>query len=164
VSTVDQDPHAAELELASAAAARGVRVVLDIRETGSGAMNDRAGLRRVMDAARRGAIDIVLVWKLDRFGRSALDLLANRRELDVCGVRFVAVTQGLDLQPGGDAISRLLLGVLALPSGMCSRTSSWSPCDQRSGLGGSVINSFGRPARAASTPTQGSPVLRSAVR
>jgi len=113
VSTVDQDPHAAELELTAAAAGRGVRVVLDVRETGSGAANDRPGLLEVMAAARRGALDVVLVWKLDRFGRSALDLLANLRELDACGVRFVATTQGLDLRPGGDPMSRLLLGVLA---------------------------------------------------
>ncbi len=46
--------------------------------------------------------------------RSALDLLANIRELvDVHGVRFVVTTQGLDLKPGGDAISRLLMTVLA---------------------------------------------------
>jgi len=110
---VDQDPHTAELELVDAAASRAVRVEMDVRETGSGAANDRPGLRRVMDAARRGAIDVVLVWKLDRFGRSALDLLANLRELESCGVRFVAITQGLDVQPGGDPMSRLLLGVLA---------------------------------------------------
>lgn len=113
VSTIDQDAHAAELELGRAARVRGLRVVIDERETGSGAANDRPGLLRVMDAARRGAIDVVLVWKLDRFGRSALDLLANLRELDACGVRFVAITQGLDLQPGGDPMSRLLLMVLA---------------------------------------------------
>ncbi len=113
VSTIDQDAHAAELELQRAANVRGLRVTLDIRETGSGAANDRPGLLRVMDAARRGAVDVVLVWKLDRFGRSALDLLTNLRELESCGVRFVAITQGLDLQPGGDPMSRLMLGVLA---------------------------------------------------
>ena len=47
------------------------------------------------------------------FGRSALDLLANLRQLDDCGVRFVAITQGLDIRPGGDAMSRLLLTMLS---------------------------------------------------
>ena len=55
----------------------GLRVVLDIEERRSGANNDRPGLIRVMDAARRGNLDTVLVWKLDRFGRSAFDLLGN---------------------------------------------------------------------------------------
>lgn len=54
-----------------------------------------------------------MVWKLDRFGRSALDLLANIRQLDAAGVRFVAVTQGIDIRPGGGAMSRLLLTMLS---------------------------------------------------
>jgi len=37
----------------------------------------------------------LLVWKLDRFGRSLVDCLNNVRFLEDHGVRFVAVTQGL---------------------------------------------------------------------
>jgi putative DNA-invertase from lambdoid prophage Rac len=66
-----------------------------------------------MGAVRCGKVDAVLVWKLDRFGRSALDVLANIRDLDAAGVRFIATTQGIDIRPGGDAMSRLILGVLA---------------------------------------------------
>jgi len=53
-----------------------------------------------MNDARRGKLDAVLVWKLDRFGRSALDVLANIRDLDAAGVRFIATTQGIDIRPG----------------------------------------------------------------
>lgn len=114
VSTTDQDPRAARRELRQHAKRLGAVVELEVEETGSGARNDRPGLLEVLDAARRGELELVLVWKLDRFGRSALDLLANLRELvDVAGVRFVATTQGLDLRPGGDAMSRLMLQVLA---------------------------------------------------
>lgn len=113
VSTVDQNAAAARRELRTAAKRFGARVVLDVEETGSGAANDRPGLRRVLEAARRREIDAVLVWKLDRWGRSSLDLLANLRELETCGVRFIATTQGIDLKPGGDAISRMLVGFLA---------------------------------------------------
>ena len=113
VSTLDQDPGLARDELHAAAARLGGEVVLDIEETGSGARNDRPGLQRLMDAARRGKLDAVVVWKLDRFGRSALDVLANIRDLDAAGVRFIAMTQGIDIRPGGDAMSRLILGVLA---------------------------------------------------
>jgi putative DNA-invertase from lambdoid prophage Rac len=113
VSTFDQDPSLARGELAAAAARLGGQVVLAVEETGSGARNDRPGLQRLMAAARRGKVDVVMVWKLDRFGRSALDVLANIRELDGAGVRFIATTQGLDVRPGGDAMSRLILGVLA---------------------------------------------------
>jgi DNA invertase Pin-like site-specific DNA recombinase len=113
VSTLDQNPGLARDELRAAAARLGGEVVLDIEETGSGARNDRPGLQRLMEAARRGKLDAVMVWKLDRFGRSALDVLANIRDLDVAGTRFIATTQGIDIRPGGDAMSRLILGVLA---------------------------------------------------
>jgi putative DNA-invertase from lambdoid prophage Rac len=113
VSTLDQRPELARAELARAADARGLEIALDVEETGSGANNDRPGLRRVLEAARRHHVDVVMVWKLDRFGRSALDLLANVRQLGKCGCRFVAVSQGLDISPAGDAISLLLLTMLA---------------------------------------------------
>jgi len=105
VSTVDQNPRAARKELRMAAKRHGLRIELDVEETGSGANNDRPGFKRVMDAARQRKIDAVLVWKLDRFGRSALDLLTNLRELESSGVRFVCVTQGIDIRPSALAKS-----------------------------------------------------------
>ncbi len=113
VSTDSQDPENARDELRQSAAARGMTITMEVNETGSGARNDRAGLQRVMAAARKGAIDAVIVYKLDRWGRSALDLLANINALSDAGVRFVAVSQGIDIKPGADAMSRLMLTVLA---------------------------------------------------
>jgi DNA invertase Pin-like site-specific DNA recombinase len=113
VSTVDQDPTLASKELRAAAAARGYEVAMEVEETGSGARNNRPGLQRVMDSARKGLVQAVLVYKLDRFGRSVLDVLSNVKELGSVGCRFVAVTQGLDVQPDGDPVSRLILVVLA---------------------------------------------------
>lgn len=113
VSTLDQDPTLARNELRQAAAGMGMTVVMDVEEAGSGAKNNRPGLQRVLAAARRGEVKAILVWKLDRFGRSALDLLGNIRALEEAGCRFVVVTQGLDIKPGGDAINRLLLTMLA---------------------------------------------------
>ena len=112
VSTLDQNPTLAREELRAAAARLG-DLVLEVEEKGSGARNDRPGLQRLMEAVRRGKVDAVVTWKLDRFGRSALDLLANIRALDAAGVRFVATSQGLDIRPGGDAMSRLVFTLLA---------------------------------------------------
>jgi DNA invertase Pin-like site-specific DNA recombinase len=53
----------------------------------------------------------VLCWKLDRFGRSLRDCLNNLWELDSHGVRFIAITQGLDTDSRNPA-SRFLLQVL----------------------------------------------------
>jgi DNA invertase Pin-like site-specific DNA recombinase len=115
-STADQDPTAARTELAAWAERHGGEIVLAIEETASGAWGSRPGLKRILAAARRGEIDTVIVWKLDRWGRSSLDLLANIRALSSAGCRFVAITQGLDVRPEGDAMSSLLLGVLAAVS------------------------------------------------
>ncbi|HZS38614.1 MAG TPA: recombinase family protein, partial [Polyangia bacterium] len=113
VSTLDQDATNARDELRSAAIGRGFSVALEIEEKGSGARNDRPGLARVLEAARRGEVTAVFVWKLDRFGRSALDLLANIQALEDAGCRFIAITQGIDIKPDGDPMSRLLLTLLA---------------------------------------------------
>lgn len=113
VSTLDQDARLARRELESWAKRQGGRIVLRAEESASGAWNARPGLQRVLEAARRGEVDAVVVWKLDRWGRSSLDVLANIQTLTDAGVRFVAVTQGLDVKPSGDAMSKLILGVLA---------------------------------------------------
>lgn len=113
VSTLDQDPTLADTELRRHVLRLGGHVSLSVTETASGMWNGRPGLQRVLEAARRGEVDAVIVYKLDRFGRSALDVLANIETLSAAGVRFIAATQGLDVKPGGDAMSRLMLTVLA---------------------------------------------------
>jgi putative DNA-invertase from lambdoid prophage Rac len=113
VSTVDQNPELARRWLRTWARRLALRVALDVRETGKGTNNDRPGLQRVLQAGRRGEIDVVLVWKLDRFGRSAFDLLGNIRQLEAAGVRFVSVTEGIDIRPGRDPMSRLVLTLLS---------------------------------------------------
>jgi hypothetical protein len=63
------------------------------------------------DDTRARKLDLVLCWKLDRFGRSMLDCLANLRELDSHGVRFIATTQALDTDNRNPA-TKFLLHVL----------------------------------------------------
>jgi DNA invertase Pin-like site-specific DNA recombinase len=53
---------------------------MQIREVGSGAV-EREAREQLMEAARRREIDVVLVWRLDRWGRSVTDLLATLQEL-----------------------------------------------------------------------------------
>jgi DNA invertase Pin-like site-specific DNA recombinase len=51
-------------------------ITLQVREVNSGAAKRKAR-ERWLNAARRREIDIVLVWRLDRWGRSVTDLLAT---------------------------------------------------------------------------------------
>lgn len=71
----------------------------------------RDQLDRLMADARRGAFDVVITWALDRFGRTALEVLGNIEELDRLGVKFVSVKESLidTTSPSG----RLVLGVMA---------------------------------------------------
>ena len=64
----------------------------------------------MLEAARRREIDVVLVWRLDRWGRSVADLLAaTLQELQHLGVGFVSLTEALDLTtPAGRAMAALL--------------------------------------------------------
>lgn len=74
----------------------------------SGANADRPALKSLMSDARLKRFSAVVVWKLDRFGRSVQQLIENVQTLDALGVRFVAPNQAIDtdqLNPAG----RLLL-------------------------------------------------------
>jgi putative DNA-invertase from lambdoid prophage Rac len=75
---------------------------------GSGAAK-RQAREKLLEAARRREIDVVLVWRLDRWGRSVTDLLATLQELEHLGVGFVSITEALDLTtPAGRAMAGLL--------------------------------------------------------
>ena len=90
------------------AARRGWIIAMQVREVGSGAAK-REARERLIEAARRREIDVVLVWRLDRWGRSVTDLLATLQELEHLGVGFVSLTEALDLTtPVGRAMAGLL--------------------------------------------------------
>ena len=83
-------------------------IALQVREVGSGAAM-REARERLLEAARRREIDVVLVWRLDRWGRSVTDLLATLQELNHLGVGFISLTEALDLTtPAGRAMAGLL--------------------------------------------------------
>lgn len=73
----------------------------------SGVSRKRPGLALLMKDVRPG--DTVVVWKLDRFGRSVIDLLRRLEQLDAMGVRFKSLTEAIDTST---PIGRLLLMVL----------------------------------------------------
>src|ERR1700722_18722054 len=94
------------------AARRGWTIALQVREVGSGAAK-REAREKLIDPARRREIDVVVVWRLDRWGRSVTDLLATLQELEHLGVGFVSLIEALDLTtPAGRAMAGLL-GVFA---------------------------------------------------
>ena len=87
---------------------RGWTITIDIKEVGSGA-SVRELRQKLLEAARRRDIDVVIVWRLDRWGRSMVDLVTTLQELRDLGVGFVSLTEALDLTtPTGRAMAGLL--------------------------------------------------------
>src|SRR5271167_3210956 len=97
VSTLDQQTLPMQSRaMREYAVRRGWTVAMQVKEVGSGA-TQRQIREKLLDAARRREIDVVLVWRLDRWGRSVADLLATLQELNHLGVGFVSLTEALDL-------------------------------------------------------------------
>ena len=109
VSTLDQQTLPMQNRaMREYAARRGWAIALQVKEVGSGA-SQRQLREKLLEAARRREIDAVLVWRLDRWGRSVTDLLATLQELEHLGVDFVSLTEALDLTtPTGRAMAALL--------------------------------------------------------
>jgi putative DNA-invertase from lambdoid prophage Rac len=109
VSTTDQQTLPMQMRaMRDYADRRGWTIETQIREVGSGAVH-REAREQLMEAARRREIDVVVVWRLDRWGRSVTDLLATLQELEHLGVGFVSLTEALDLTtPAGRAMAGLL--------------------------------------------------------
>ena len=113
VSTTDQNCEMQTRELREYAARRGWDVVAEYVDTGwSGAKASRPELDRLMRDAALRRFDAVLVYKLDRFGRSVKNCLDAIAALQAHGVRFLAVSQSIDTDHANPT-ARLLLHILA---------------------------------------------------
>src|SRR5262245_37544547 len=112
ISTRDQHSILMQLDaMRQYAQVRGWQIVAEIEEAESGKKHDRAGRERIMRLARSGQINVVLVWKLNRWGRSSADLLMSLDDLQAHQVSFVSLSEQLDLtSPAG----RMMAGILAV--------------------------------------------------
>lgn len=100
VSTTDQDPA---MQLDALAAASCTRV---FTEHASGTRDDRAQLAAALDYLRAG--DTLVVWRLDRLGRSLTHLVATMERLSARGVDLVSLTEAIDTRtPTGRLVFHL---------------------------------------------------------
>jgi DNA invertase Pin-like site-specific DNA recombinase len=81
------------------------------RDKASGARDDRPGLKACLDDLRAG--DTLVVWKLDRLGRSLPHLLAIVMDLKERGIAFRSLTEQMDTStPQGEFLFSIF-GALA---------------------------------------------------
>ena len=100
VSTKDkgQDPELQLTELREYAKARGWLVAGEFVDKGvSGSKDTRPQLDEMMRLAKSRKLDVIAVWKLDRFGRSLRHLVNTLEELEAVGVSFIALRDAVDL-------------------------------------------------------------------
>jgi len=111
VSTSDQQTLPMQIKaLRTYANQRGWKIVEEVKDIGSGAQ-DRPRRQELIKAARRKEVDVVLVWRLDRWGRSVADLALTMKEFYQLGISFVSLTEAIDLTT---ASGRAMAGLLAV--------------------------------------------------
>ncbi len=112
VSTTDkgQDPELQLRPLRSYCTARELELAGEFVDYASGNKDRRPELDRLLDAARKRQIDCIVVWKLDRFGRSLKHLITTLDELNGLGVGFISYSENIDLST---ASGRLMFHIIA---------------------------------------------------
>ncbi|MCU1241754.1 MAG: putative resolvase [Candidatus Acidoferrum typicum] len=113
VSTSDkgQDPEMQLRELREHCQRRGWTIIGEYVDVGvSGSKDSRPELNKLLADAHRRKLDAVLVWKLDRFGRSLKHLVNSLAEFESLGIAFISLKESLDLTtPAG----RLMFGIIS---------------------------------------------------
>ena len=114
VSTKDQHPEAQLGPLRKYAESRGFDVVDEYIDHGiSGAKDSRPALDRMMTAARRRDLDVIVTVKLDRLARSLPHLVGMASELETLGVDLVVRDQAIDTSTSTGKLTFHVLAALA---------------------------------------------------
>jgi DNA invertase Pin-like site-specific DNA recombinase len=116
VSTRDkgQDPEMQLTELREFATKRGWQVVGEFVDIGiSGSKDSRPQLNNMMNLAKTRKLDVIAVWKLDRFGRSLRHLVDALAELQAVGCAFVSLRDNLDLTTPAGRMMAHVIGAMA---------------------------------------------------
>lgn len=113
VSTFDQTVENQLRELHQFIEARGWQARDFVDEGVSGAKDRRPALDRLVGEAKRRRFDVVVVWSLDRLGRSLRHLVVLLDDLQALGVGFVSVREGLDWTTPTGRLQAQLLAMIA---------------------------------------------------
>jgi DNA invertase Pin-like site-specific DNA recombinase len=116
VSTLhgQQDPEMQLSELREYATRRGLSIYQEYVDQGvSGSKESRPALNRLMSDAQRCRFDAVLVWKIDRFGRSLKHLVNALADLSTFGIAFISLRDNLDLSTPSGRLMFQIIGAMA---------------------------------------------------
>lgn len=108
VSTSEQSTKAQEAELREYALRRGWSIARVYSDKISGTKPSRPSLDELMKDCRQRKVDVVLVWKFDRFARSLRHLVTALEEFKRLGIDFISATEGIDTTiPSGELVFQI---------------------------------------------------------
>jgi DNA invertase Pin-like site-specific DNA recombinase len=115
VSTLNgQDPEMQLSELREYASRRGWTITAEYVDQGvSGSKESRPQINQLMTDAHQRKFDAVLVWKIDRFGRSLKHLVNALADLCAYGVAFISFRDNLDLSTPSGRLMFQIIGAMA---------------------------------------------------
>ena len=114
VSTGDQEPENQLAELRRYVLARSWPAAVEYIDKGvSGSTDSRPALNRLVADARRRRFDVLVVWRLDRLGRSLKHLITLLDDLQALGVAFVSLAEGIDATTPAGKLQMHILGAIS---------------------------------------------------
>jgi DNA invertase Pin-like site-specific DNA recombinase len=123
VSTVDkgQDPETQLMALREYAERRGFETVGEYIDYASGTREDWPRYRALLQTARKRQLDVVLVWRYDRFARSTQALVQALKEFHSLGVDFISYQENIDTTtPQGEMIFTMMASLAQFESALIS--------------------------------------------
>lgn len=113
VSTDDQKVDMQLDALRQYAQIKGVETYREYIDHISGAKESRPALNEMLADARRGKFNVLVVWKIDRLGRSVAHLLSILTELQTLGIAFVSLQEAIDTATPAGKMVFTFLGAVA---------------------------------------------------
>jgi len=113
VSTVEQEPENQLAELRRYVGARGWTAVEFVDRGISGARDRRPALDALLKGVKRRQFDVLVCWRLDRLGRSLKHLVTLLDELQIVGVAFVSLAEGIDATTPAGKLQMHILAAIA---------------------------------------------------
>jgi len=121
VSTDDrgQDPETQLRLLREYADRRGFEVMGEFVDHASGRSEERPNYRRMLGAVRKRELDVVLVWRYDRFARSTQALINALKEFQARGVDFISYQENVDTTtPQGEMVFSMMASLAQFESSL----------------------------------------------
>lgn len=114
VSTKEQDEEVQRKAIEDFCRSRGITIVkafIDKGESGAKLFSERPASRELLEELKKGGVDCLVVWSIDRIGRSMIDTLSTIMMIEGYGVKVISVKEEW-LQTLDDNVRKLILSIL----------------------------------------------------